>query len=82
MIDSIGRDGDGFLVTASGRVVIDDALQALAEIAAADPPGRGLVVDFSGADLIEIELEDVHRLARFIRDTPALRAQRLSLIHI
>lgn len=80
MIESIERDGDGFVATATGTMNIDGALGLLEHIAAADPPGRWLVLDMSGAQEMVLELEDMHRLVRGVRDSPALRSQRHAFV--
>lgn len=80
MIESIEREGDGFVATATGGLGIDGALSLLDHVAAADPPGCWLVVDMSRAERIEMELDDLHLLVRRVRDSPTLRAQRHAFV--
>ena len=65
----IERDGEEIVAAFQGRVGVDETLEAVAAVAAADAAGDAthLLVDFTSVSSLDFSVEDLHRLAIGIR---------------
>ncbi len=79
MIAGVERRGDGIVVTTSGRVTFDDAKDVL-EALVADSTLEWFVIDFSAADSVFDDLDEIHDLARTMRRFERLHLKKQAFV--